>query len=370
MTVVDLVIYLETSAARAAGWPRVSATIERLGLIVRALQAELFVVELVEVELEEVWLRDLHATISGVKPLDRLLSGIVDQSPAVEVPDETEIRKGYSRAAAAAKEKLSARSAPVTTRPVKDFAVMAARRQPPFKDRDEGFRDAVIFWSIIDHVLALGRTSCILIAEDESFSKPEMLAAANEAGITLNVYRGIRKYIDAIHSQLEIWIRQSLEQDQDRAREALLEIKESIVQFITENLVFYEHDLATFFGVVRGINRIAVRDIQNVRTSLDFALPTTEMDVKISFEAAVELHLSVERYPAPASRTIRVGEELPPGWVGPLTGLLVGPQRSEEVCSKTVEMQASAVRTALGNYEHVQLETAQVQHNEPPIFGR
>src|SRR6266566_5042802 len=50
-------IYLETSAARAAGWPRVSASLERLAVLARGLRGEIFLPELVEIELEEGWPR-------------------------------------------------------------------------------------------------------------------------------------------------------------------------------------------------------------------------------------------------------------------------------------------------------------------------
>ena len=342
-----------------------SASIGRLGLLARGLRADVFLPELVEVELEEGWLRDFtdktQAVTSRVKEINRLLSGVVDLSIAIGVPDREAVREGYRQASEAAKGKLGARSAPVTSRPVKDFAVMAARRDVPFKDRDEGFRDAVIFWSMIDHAVALGRTSCILIAQDESFSKPELIAAAKEAGITLHVYKAIREFVDDAHSRLEAAIRRSLERDQERAREALLRIKESIERFITENLVFQEYDLAIFLGTVGGISRIEVTDIRNVRASVDVPLPTTEMEVKISFEAAIDVHVIVERYPLPAPRAVRVGEEMRAREVASLAAMMARPERSEEVRPKIVEMEASAVRTGAGDYEQVRLEAARLK---------
>src|SRR5712691_5495300 len=94
-------VYLETSAARAAGWPRVSASLERLALIARGLRAEVFLPELVEIELEERWLRDAldkaQALTSRVKEVERLLSGIIDRGVAIEVADRDRLRDGYRR---------------------------------------------------------------------------------------------------------------------------------------------------------------------------------------------------------------------------------------------------------------------------------
>ena len=373
MTTTSPAIYLETSAAWTAGWPRVSAIIERLGGVARGLRADVFLPEIVEVELEEGWLREFtdktQAVTSRLKDCNRLLSGVVDLSITIEVPDREAVRKGYHLALEAAKEKLGATTSPVTTRPVKGFAVMAARRDVPFKDRDEGFRDAVIFWSMIDHALALGRTNCILIAQDEIFSKPELTAAAKEAGITLHVHKGIREFVDDAYSRLEAVIRRGLEQDQERARAALLGIRESVEKFIVENLVFKEYDLETVFGTVGGIKSIAVTDIRSVRVSVDVPLPTTDKEVKISFEAAVDVHVIVERYPFRASRTVRVGEELRSAAEGGLAELLAGPQRFEELRHKIIEMEASAVRTGAGNYEKVRLEAARLRRGLESLLG-
>lgn len=365
MARIGRIIYLETSAIWAAGWPRLSVSIERFGQLARLLEAEVFVPELVEIELEERWLRDFtnkrQAVTSRVKEFERFLSEVVERSVAMEAPDRNGALEGYRRAAKAVREKLDARSAPVTGRPVKDFGVMAARRNVPLKDRDEGFRDAVIFWSIIDHAVALGRTNCILIAQDGNFSKPEMIAAAKEAGVTLHVYKKIQEFIDDEQGRFKAAIRRSLEQDQERARNALLRIRENVETFIAENLVFHEHDLALFIGVFRGISRVAVTDIRNVRTSVDVLSPTTETEIKISFEAAVDVHIVVERYPIPAPRAVRVGEELQPAEVGMLEAVFAGPQRFKEVRPKVVEMEAIAARTGSGDYEQVRLEAARLQ---------
>lgn len=375
MTLVELTIYIETSALWAAGWPRVSANIERLGVLVRALRADVFLPEIVEIELEEGWFREFaekkRPLKSGLNDCNRWLSGVVDLSIKIEVPDGEPVLKGYRLASEGAKKKLGAKTSPATTRPVKDFAVMAARRDVPFKDRDEGFRDAVIFWSMIDHAVSLGRTSCVLIAQDEIFSKPELITIAKEAGIKLSVHKGIREFVDDANSRLGAAIRRSLEEDQERARAALLGFRESVEKFIAGNLLFKEYDLkeAIGFATIVGVKSIDIKDIQNVRVSVGFPLPTTDKEVKISFEAALNVHVIVERYPSPAPRTVRVGEELRPAAIGALRDMLDGPQRFEEVRLKTIEMEASAVRTGAGNYERIRLEAARLKRGLESIYA-
>jgi PIN domain-containing protein len=358
-------IYLETSAARAAGWPHVSASIERLAVLARGLHAEVFLPELVEIELEEGWLRDAadkaQALASRVKELERQLSGIIDRGVTTDVAAPDRLRENYRRAAETVKQTLQARATPTTARPVRDFAAMAVRRQPPFKERDQGFRDAVIFWSILDHAVELGKRPSILIAQDECFSNPHLIGTAKEAGIRLHLYRTVRDFIDEVHNRLGAALRQSVEEDQERARRALLQIREAVEAFITENLIFHEYELGIFLGTARGINRIAVTDIRNVRTSLDVPLPTTEAEVKISFEAVVDVHAIVERYAIPAPRAVRVGEELPPAEVASIGAVLAGPQRSEETLPKTVEVEATAVRTEAGDYINIRLESVRLQ---------
>lgn len=365
MTFTGPTIYLETSALWAAGWPRVSAKIQRVGMLARMLRNDVFLSEIVEIELEEGWLREFmdktQGVTSRVKEGNRLLSGVVDLKITIEVPDLEALRKGYRLASEAAKEKLGVRSAPVTSRDVKSFAAMAARRDVPFKDRDEGFRGAVIFWSMIDHAVELGRTSCFLIAQDEIFSKPELIKAAKEADITLSVYKGIGEFIDDAQSRLGAVIRQKLVQDQERARAALLGIREEVEKFIIENVVFMEYDLAPSLGTLGGIKSIALKDIQNVRVSVDIPLPTTDKEVKVSFEAVLDVHVIVERFPSPPPRTVRVGEELPPVSVGSWQEFLSGPRRFEEVRDNVIEMEASAVRTGAGNYEDVRVEAARLR---------
>jgi hypothetical protein len=373
MTVTGPTIYLETSALWAAGWPRVSANIERLGSVARVHRNDVFLPEIVEIELEEGWLREFmdktQGVTSRVKEGNRWLLGVVDLRITIEVPDLEALRKGYRLASEAAKEILGARSAPVTSRHVKSFAAMAARRDVPFKDRDEGFRDAVIFWSMIDHVVELGRTSCFLIAQDEIFSKPELIKAAKEANITLRVYKGIGEFIDDAQRRLGVVIRKKLMRDQERARAALLGIREDIEKFIIENVVFMENDLAPFLATLVGIKSIALKDIQNVRVSVDIPLPITDKEVKVSFEAAIDVHVIVERFPSLPPRAVRVGEELRPASVGGLEHFLSGPQPFEEVRDKTIEMEASAVRTGAGNYEQVRLEAARLRRGLGDLLG-
>jgi len=240
---------------------------------------------------------------------------------------------------------------------------MAVRREVPFKERDEGFRDAVIFWSVLDHSVGLGKRPSILIAQDESFSRPELITSAKDAGVRLQIFRTVRDLVDDVQSRLAASLRRSLEEDQERARRAVLEIREAVEAFIIENLIFYEYDLATLLGTVRGISRIAVNDIRSVRTSLDIPLPTTKVEVKISFEAGIDVHITVERYSMPAPRAVRVGEELPPAELETLGAVLAGPERAEQTFSKIVEMEASAVRTEAGNYMNIRLESVRLQRS-------
>lgn len=368
-------IYLETSAARAAGWPRVSASLERLAVLARGLRAEIFLPELVEIELEEGWLRDAgdktQALASRAKDLERQLSGIIDRAVATDVADSDHLRESYRRAAETLKQTLKTKAVPTTGRPVRDFAAMAVHRRPPFKDRDEGFRDAVIFWSILDHhAAALGKRPAILIAQDAGFSNPGLAKAAKAADVSLDLYPTVQAFVDEVHGRLGIALRQSMEEDQARAREALLQIRGAVEAFISENLVFHEYELGIFVGTARGISRIAVTDIRNVRTSLDVPLPAIRTEVKISFEAVVDVHAIVERYAIPAPRAVRVGEELPRAEIANIGAVLAGPQRSEETLPKIVEMEASAVRTGSGDYVNIRLESVRLQQASLLGLGR
>src|SRR5947207_2319257 len=51
-------VYFDTNPLRAAAWPRTSAALNRLDDLVRYFDLTMFLPDTVEIELEEMWLRD------------------------------------------------------------------------------------------------------------------------------------------------------------------------------------------------------------------------------------------------------------------------------------------------------------------------
>jgi hypothetical protein len=127
----------------------------------------------------------------ALRDANQLLNGV---APPIVVPalDEQAARGAYATAVTQASEQLGlALMSPITAKTVEDFVRLAARKDPPFKNQDAGFRDAVHLHSVIEHLSASPLNGpddfAVLITGDKRLWDDDVAEVAAEAQVRLKI---------------------------------------------------------------------------------------------------------------------------------------------------------------------------------------
>ena len=230
---------------------------------------------------------------------------------------------------------------------------MSASHHPPFKKKDVGFRDAVIYLSVIDHLLQAKDNRGALITQDEIFQHPVIAEFAKSQGVQLEIFATVNEVDDALAETLEDALRKAWERDNQKVENALKGKVPEIEKFVTENLLIPEWELSwVVVGKPLGITSIKVLNIKGVRTPPLVDRKAAD-PLQISFEMDVALAMVLEVYPSAAPQPLRVGEVRDPLLSEIFrtgTPLL---SREEKVLERTLEVEGTVTPTD-DSYEKIQ----------------
>jgi hypothetical protein len=158
----------------------------------------------------------------------------------------------------------------MTPQPVAEAFKTMVGFQPPFQIPRVGFRDVVIFLSVVDNLLARPQHAGFLVTDDKGFN--ELLSANQKVslgsrGVLLEL-RGIddlRQYLEGLQQQRESdKERARREQEEARARRALGAKRAELEMFIQNNLQYQMGALGLYQPQVIGIE---VGEIERVAIS-------------------------------------------------------------------------------------------------------
>src|SRR5262249_27818984 len=190
-------LYFDSDVLIAAGWPRLSADLENLLEVSAASGIAVLLPAAVEVELERRWQRELdekaNAVRSKVQAVEAHFRGIGTSEIIINLPDGVKALDNYIAIVNKLKAKYRLTTVKFTERPVADIFRMAADRHPPFKPGkdDVGFRDAVIFLSVLDDLMGTKNQVGALVSRDDVFHDSRIITFAAAAGVTLRVFRSV-----------------------------------------------------------------------------------------------------------------------------------------------------------------------------------
>jgi hypothetical protein len=167
------VIYLDTEPLVASGWPSISRQLRELRDAARAHSIVMVVPDGVLAELRQQFNEHVAAHVEGT--FGKLRKYVGDSLPSID-----KLLKLYDSASTDALRELGAERAPLCGRSLQHFFDAAVERQKPFraprdgrgKDsefKDAGFKDAVIWWSCVDHLERSGRMKGILVSANRDF---------------------------------------------------------------------------------------------------------------------------------------------------------------------------------------------------------
>lgn len=369
-------IYFDTNILRTVQWPRLSSKLESVLGLARALVIDVLIPDAVEHELEAHWLREgnelSRKATSAISDLRKHISAVTSDRIELPLPERPRLLEEYRRKVQEVRLEWKIQSVPMTTRPLVDFFQMAITQRLPFKEKGAGFQDAVIYFSIIDHLRQTPDQVAAFVSNDNVFEKQETSELAASTGVRINVYKTIDEILRALEGGLGKVVETIWEQDRQRAKIALEAMVPKIQQFVFNNLLFTASQLRSI-GLSKAqlnvsdsvvmVSSIEVKAIKDVWTTPPMKRQAGEA-VKISFKAEMYLSVLVNRDPGSSlAGLLRVGEvDLPS------VSLLGGPIPEDQVWQHEVEIEAAA-SVVDEEYRDVKLLSVELPNISPFGFG-
>jgi hypothetical protein len=113
--------------------------------------------------------------------------------------------------------------------PLTQLVDLAIKHIRPFEQRDKGFKDTLVLYSILDHARRSGGTTVLLLANDEVFRHTDVHKLAEERGIHLDVISSIDQGISFLEEALDIAVKAFYEMRASRLRDFLLGQRDTVL---------------------------------------------------------------------------------------------------------------------------------------------
>jgi hypothetical protein len=234
-------LYLDTTVLRKSNWPHISAELSFLLESARNFEIEVFIPEVVELEREAQWLRDLTAASQKLDAAaDKLavtVAAVGAGRLAVPNRDFAALKDAYRSQSDSAKEQGGIKTVSITARTIGEFLKLAIDRTPPFQlvnDRVTGFQDTVVLLSIMDDAKAVGAETCAIVSEDDVFSKISHIARTE--GISVKHFRTVNDVWKALVDEISPHVFEWWDQQRAEIRRALESQSDEIVRLLREKV--------------------------------------------------------------------------------------------------------------------------------------
>jgi hypothetical protein len=303
-------LYFETSVLVAAGWPRLSADLEN---VLKFAPGDKILPAGVEIELQHRWQHELEERTSAVKSkiqaVEEHVGRVQKTSVTVDMPERAKALDDYLKAVNALKRKYGLSTGRFTGRAVSEIFAMATVRHPPFKQNKEdvGFRDAVIFLSVVDDLMATKNQVGALVALDEAFHDSRIVEFAARSGVELQVFRSVKDVFDSLVQDAATYVRAKWDAATAEVQRTLESRLTEIEKFISENLEVPASNLVKGARVV-AVPRIEALGVGDVRVPNPMAARGLER-VRLSFDVRVRVHAKIEKFGMPQTQRVKIGPE-------------------------------------------------------------
>jgi predicted nucleic acid-binding protein len=189
--------------------------------------------------------------------------------------------------------------------PLETLIDMAVKKQPPFEEKGEkGFRDAVILFSIIDHMKTNIFSDAILVSVDPIFNHKEIIDRFKEKGQNVLIGKSFAEAKDQVKRQMDANLRVQGTQRKKDIKSFLNTQFETISDYVLKNAGSTEDFLkgeflasGTFSGAIKKVLAIRPREISDAICGyLKKSEPPEEGCESITFSVSTELDLLVEQH--------------------------------------------------------------------------
>jgi hypothetical protein len=235
-------IYFDTNVLLENGWPSLSSRLANVVSFSKGLGVTLHVPDVVYAELAACRRRDYTSeqqqAASKVRNLRARLSELnVDPSAVQEVPDVlTAALNGYRDIVEGLKQEFIACGLPTIN--MADLVSKAAGYELAFEENDKGFKDTLIFLSVVEDLKhASPAVSAVIVSKDGIFRQRredlEVWALAEGASVLCSTFDEVQA---ALEHRQDAQMRARIEEDRKTAEAAVSLRLAEIQKWLDENL--------------------------------------------------------------------------------------------------------------------------------------
>ena len=237
-----------------------------------------------------------RAKRADVEKLRRRVSSAESEAPAVS---SEELAAAYDAAEERTVARWGMRVCDITSRDAAAFFQLALDQRPPFgPEKDTGYKDAVILFSVIDDLIARPE-SALLVAEDRDFKGVNLsnLLTTTGAELTVDSAAGVQRTLATYLS-----VTQSFERvrDGETARRAVEAVRDNLEEFLQAALRFVGPDFQA--ATLLAVNRVWLIRVDSVITP--WPAEHNEGDqVRLTVLATVGVLITARRWPVPPAES-------------------------------------------------------------------
>jgi hypothetical protein len=246
------VVALDANALREGGWPRPNAKLEHLGELVHLFGCHLWVPA---GALEEARGRAIRTARKAANALaearvEAQRRGLVTEVTCSPVERFVEQWDADSTAAVGSLRLIVPEH---SKRTIAEIFTRAVDRVAPFIENGSGFRDTVIYLSVVDEMSRMGLESAVLVSRDEDFRGCRSPVASQTIHVmnldaTIDNFEALAKAHDEALFQQAFAL---LVARRQQATEAILAEAAAVEKFVAEQFEIGQSDVPTLRGVLK-----------------------------------------------------------------------------------------------------------------------
>jgi len=194
---------------------------------------------------------------------------------------------------------------------------MAVRREAPFQGLgekgergDKGFKDTIILFTIIDHMVSNSIKDAVFLTVDSIFSSKELISRLQNQGLNLFIAKSFKEATEYINKSIDNLVKQHIEEESNKIKEFLEAKFEYITDYIVNNVEISEQFLKPtgLLGAllddhsldnvsIKKILKITPKSITSAKPGLiDQDEPELGNAKAITFTVSLQFNLIVQEY--------------------------------------------------------------------------
>ncbi|MBI3884554.1 MAG: hypothetical protein HY302_02310 [Opitutae bacterium] len=285
-------VYFDSNVLRKANWPSPSARLLEIIGKAAGAKVEPVLVDLVQRELVEGWIRDMIRNrvtlLEKTREYARRSAGLVEIADAPRLPPAEEMRKHVI----ATTEKFTSlfRLVPTSKQPAEYYMDLAVSRGGAFVEGGRGFNDTVISTSIIEDMTAHSLTGAILVSEDPGFQNDGMKRVTGDK--RLQIARNLDELDKILDKLTTDRVHAYIREKKERLLAAVRAHGAELVPFLKQRIPLMLEEL-TVVDRVRKAELVEILDFKEAHGLL-YALGQEPEENRISVEVQVRIRVETE----------------------------------------------------------------------------